>query len=604
MSEETQLMPSNDNNKQNIITVHAAKSAAEATTHGDFHSHPVELVEHNTPNANDKLPNDPQPDLHRKASIPLSFYESHKDTIKLILKFSFLLFWIAYSIAAFIIDFKRARILFILELLIITILILKYIYNKCFIGFPTKLINIITNNKCILYTIYTLLFCAVISIIILCTYNDPGRLAALGGLCVFIFGCYICSWNRKKIKWRPVLWGFGLQFTFALIILRTHPGFELFNWLGNVFKTLLDFTLEGSGFVFSYLATGVNSANGEEPFEFASVFAFGVLPTVIFFSALVSVLYYLGALQFIIYYLSIIMQFTLGTSSSESLNAAGNIFVGMTEAPLLIKPFIKTMTRSELHAVMTGGFATIAGSVMAIYIYFGVPASHLLSASVMSAPAALAISKIVYPEDEISPTAQNDKNAGENDANKVLEQIGHGSETNVIEAAVNGAAIAVGLAANIAGMLIAFLGLIGLLNYLFSYWGSLINWDIDFTTLCGYLFYPIAILMGINPKDAQIAGELIGIKVVVNEFVAYKELIEYIDMGSISDRSAIILIYALCGFSNFGSMGIVIGGMTPLAPKRKKDLTELVLSAMISGNIACFMTACIAALIFDPSRYD
>lgn len=332
-----------------------------------------------------------------------------------------------------------------------------------------------------------------------------------------------------------------------------------------------------------------------------------VIPTVIFFGALVSVLYYLGALQVCIYYLSVLMQYTLGTSSSESLNAAGNIFVGMTEAPLLIKPFIADMTRSELHAVMTGGFATIAGSVMAIYISFGVPAAHLLTASVMSAPAALAISKIVYPENEISVTAvKKDTEKKKDDEEideleKTLQQIGTGNETNVIEAAANGASIAVTLAANIIGMLIAFLALIELLNYLFSWWGSLIDWEIDFTTLCGYLFYPVALAMGIRPEDAHIAGEILGKKIVINEFVAYLALLSA--KSEISARSEVILIYALCGFSNFGSIGITIGGLTPLAPSRARDLTELVLSAMISGNVACFMTACIAALLYDPGRY-
>ena len=183
----------------------------------------------------------------------------------------------------------------------------------------------------------------------------------------------------------------------------------------------------------------------------------------------------------------------------------------------------------------------------------------------------------------------------------MLKQIGRGSETNVIEAASNGAAIAVGLAANICGMLVAFLALVEMLDYLFIWWGSLIDWDISFTTLCGYIFYPIAWMMGIKAKDCQTAGELIGLKVVINEFVAYSGLIEVV--GDISKRSEVILIYALCGFSNFGSIGITLGGLTPLAPARSKDLTQLVLSAMICGNVACFMTACIAALLFDEDRY-
>eukprot|EP01083_Nonionella_stella_P054379 143538_1 len=572
-------------------------SAAQAVGPSTLFSHPAAQ--------SDKQQTTTSKDIEDQTG-SVSFLSEHKDTIKRYAKIIFVILWIAYSLAAFIIDFERARVLFIIEVAVIVIWILNTIYSKYCVGIPTKIVTKISSTKPLLYALYIVVILAVIAIIILCTYDDPGRLVAVVGLFVFVFGCYLFSWHRSHIKWRPVIWGLGLQFTFALIILRTEPGFHLFNWLGGAAKTLLDFTLVGSGFVFSYLATG--NIDGTEPFARASVFAFSVIPTVIFFSSLVSILYYLGILQWVIYYLSITMQYTLGTSSSESLNAAGNIFVGMTEAPLLIKPFIENMTRSELHAVMTGGFATIAGGVMAIYIYYGVPASHLLTASVMSAPAALAISKIVYPEHEISPTAQRDEEEekGTDKAAKVLEQIGHGNETNVIEAAANGASIAVGLAANIAGMLIAFLAIVALLDYLFATWGSLINWEITFTKLCGYIFYPFAIIMGIHPQDAVIAGELIGQKIVVNEFLAYLGLLGEINAeggSTISDRSAIILIYALCGFSNFGSMGIMLGGLLQLAPSRAKDLTELVLSAMLAGNVACFMTACIAALLYDPERY-
>jgi len=549
-------------------------------------------------------------ELENKTKSPPSWFEQNKPKIVFVAKILFLLFWIAYSIAAFVIDFHRARILFIIEMIVIGVLILNKIYNKWLVGVPTKIIGSVTQNRYVLYAIYTLLVLTALGLIIYFTYQDIGRLVALGGLLMFIAGSWAFSWNRKAIKWRPVIWGFTLQFTFGLVILRTAVGYELFLWIGDIFKGLLDFTLYGSSFTFGYLATGKYwFPDGPEPFAMASVFAFSVIPTVIFFGALVSVLYYLGALQFIIKYLSKLMQYTLGTSSSESLNAAGNIFVGMTEAPLLIKPFLPTMTRSELHAVMTGGFATIAGGVMAIYISFGVPPAHLLSASVMSAPAALAISKIVYPEDCISPTAAKEKKDGDeeddedsdNELDEILASIGSGDDRNVIEAAANGAAVAIGLAANIVGMLIAFLAIIELLNYLFSYWGSLIDWDITFSKLCGYLFFPIAFMMGVHPNDCQIAGQLIGIKVVANEFVAYTTLQGVI--GEISGRTYIILIYALCGFSNFGSIGITLGGLSPLAPHRTKDMTELVLSAMISGNVACFMTACIAALLFDPDRY-
>lgn len=298
--------------------------------------------------------------------------------------------------------------LFVLDMMALVVVLCKMMY-KYFGETMEKTassVMSITENKIVSRILALVVIVVVLVIIVLCCLDDLGRLTALLGLTVFIGGCWVFSWNRAAIKWRPVIWGFGLQFIFGLLILRTHAGFVTFEWLGEAFGTLLDFTFDGSGFVFGYLATG-EVADSSPWLTGASVFAFSVLPTVIFFSSLVSVLYYLGVLQVLIYYLSKLMQRTLGTSSSESLNAAGNIFVGMTEAPLLIRPFLPDMTRSELHAVMTGGFATIAGGVLAIYISFGVQASHLLSASVMSAPAALAISKIVYPEDEVSPTSQS-----------------------------------------------------------------------------------------------------------------------------------------------------------------------------------------------------
>mmetsp|Transcript_52430 Transcript_52430/g.47072 ORF Transcript_52430/g.47072 Transcript_52430/m.47072 type:complete len:654 (-) Transcript_52430:50-2011(-) len=646
-TEETELnklMPTEEaKNDDQATKPRSASSAAENVVPSTLFSHPVQQPDTSedgkaSTNLDGEQKDPPQSeyipdvdividqDTEKEAeTLTQRIWKEHKDRIILILKIVFGLFWIAYSLAAFIIDFERARVLFIIECIIISIVVVRILYDNIGTGLVTQIIAAITSNPKLVYAIYSVMVLLAIIVIILCTYEDPGRLVAALGLCIFIGLCWIFSWNRRAIKWRPVIWGFSLQFTFGLFILRTQPGFEIFKWLGEAFSVLLDFTFYGTQFTFGYLATNQFSwPEGDSPEGFgqngASVFAFSVIPTVIFFGSLVSVLYYLGVLQVCIYYLSVVMQYTLGTSSSESLNAAGNIFVGMTEAPLLIKPFLANMTRSELHAVMTGGFATIAGGVMAIYISFGVPAAHLLTASVMSAPAALAISKIVYPEDEISPTAntQNkDKKNGdgdedEDDLEKVLKQIGAGNETNVIEAAANGAAVAISLAANIIGMLIAFLALIALLDYIFSWWGSLINWDITFTTLCGYLFYPVALAMGIEPSDAQIAGELIGQKVVINEFVAYLGLLGALcpqdEDGNclpslISARSEVILIYALCGFSNFGAIGITIGGLTPLAPKRGKDLTELVLSAMIAGNVACFMTACIAALLYDPDRY-
>ncbi|KAJ8320557.1 hypothetical protein KUTeg_002144 [Tegillarca granosa] len=284
------------------------------------------------------------------------------------------------------------------------------------------------------------------------------------------------------------------------------------------------------------------------------------------------------------------MRISLGTTAAESLCAAGNIFIGQTEAPILVGPFLELMTRSELHAVMTGGFATIAGGVLAAYVSFGVPAEHLLCASVMNAPCALAVSKLLYPETEESRL----KNLSEID-------ITSRKERNILEAAAAGASSSIKLVANIAANLIAFLAMLAFVNAVFSWFGSFVGYpEFSFQMLCSYLLMPVAYLMGVEWKDAGIVGELIGIKTFLNEFIAYKELSTYLSnkelcVGRIlSAKSEVIAIYALCGFANFSSIGIQLGGLGPLAPKRKGDLAQVVLRALLGGIMACLLTASIA----------
>ncbi|KAK2570891.1 Solute carrier family 28 member 3 [Acropora cervicornis] len=320
------------------------------------------------------------------------------------------------------------------------------------------------------------------------------------------------------VKWRPVLWGLALQFIFGLLILRTSFGFKLFSGLGEEVAFFLDYSDVGAAFVFG-------------PTFKANFFAFKVLPTVIFFSSFISVCYYLGIMQLVVKKIAWLMQITMKTSAVESLNAAGNIFIGQTEAPLLVRPFLEHVTMSELHAIMTGGFATIAGGVLAAYVGIGVSASHLLSASVMSAPAALAISKLMYPETEI-PESLNESEI----------EIPEGTERNVIEAAAKGASTAIALVANIAANIIAFLAFLAFFNGVLSWIGSMVG----------------------HP-----------------EF-------------SFEIRSEIIATYALCGFSNFASIGIQIGGMGPLAPSRKEHMAAIALRTLAAGTIACLMTACVA----------
>lgn len=399
------------------------------------------------------------------------------------------------------------------------------------------------------------------------------RLVALLGLGVFIAFAYLTSVNRKAIRWQPVLWGFALQIIFALLILRTAVGFSVFSWLGEIVSNFLDYSDAGASFVF-----------GENFQDF--FFAFKVLPTIIFFSAFISLLYYYGILQRAVQAIAQIMIRTMKTSGSETLSAAGNIFVGQTEAPLLIKPYVQSMTMSELHAVMTGGFATVSGGVLAAYVSFGVPAEHLIAASVMSAPAALAISKIMFPETEKSPTA--------GEVTIKLEK----TSANGIDALTNGALDGLRLALNVGAIIIAFLAVLAALNALLGFLGGLVGYPaLSLEAILSVLLAPVAWLMGVPWADCSAVGALLGKKTILNEFIAYLDLQQMIEQETISERAIVIATYALCGFANIGSIGIQIGGIGGIAPSRQSDLAKIGVRAMVAGTLACFTTACIAGML-------
>ena len=399
------------------------------------------------------------------------------------------------------------------------------------------------------------------------------RLISVFGLAVFVGLSYAFSVDRRAVKWSPVLWGIALQLIFAILILKTAPGLAVFKFLGDMVTQFLNFSDAGAKFIF-----GDNFAD--------HFIAFKVLPTIIFVSSFITILYYYGILQRVVQAVAWLMIKTMKTSGAETLSCAANIFVGQTEAPLLIKPYLATMTLSELHAVMTGGFATIAGGVMAAYISFGVPAHHLIAASVMSAPAALAISKLLYPETEKSLTAGK--------VEVKVEQI----YANAVDAAASGASDGLKLAANVAAMLIAFLGLLAFVNALLGWFGGLISLpQLSLELICAYLMAPVAWLMGVPWADCAEVGVILAKKTILTEFIAYLDLMQLVKQQAISERSQIISTYALCGFSNIGSIGIQIGGIGALAPSRQGDLARLSVRALIAGSLACFMTACIAGML-------
>ena len=396
------------------------------------------------------------------------------------------------------------------------------------------------------------------------------RLIGFIGIFVLLLTAFLLSNNRLKINYRTVGWGFGLQFIFAFLILKTPIGKPFFGFFDKAITKLISYSNDGAIFLF-----------GDNPI-FES-FAFRVLPSIIFFSALMSVLYHLGITQRAVSFIAKIMQRSMGTSGPETLSVSANIFVGQTESPLLIKPYISKMTRSELMTLMVGGFATVAGGVLAFYVTWltNIPgiAGHLLSASVMSAPAALAIAKIIYPEVEVENIDNNIKLSNSKQSSNIIEALGSGASDGLK------------LAVNVGAMLIAFISIIALTNYLLFFLGTSLE------IILGYLVQPLAWCMGIPWEDSGVIGSLLGKKIVFTELIAFGDLKEMIDGDVISNRSAIIASYALCGFANFGSIGIQLGGIGGIAPERKKDISELVLKAMIGGALASFITACIAGIL-------
>ena len=403
------------------------------------------------------------------------------------------------------------------------------------------------------------------------------QLKGILGIVVLLAIAFALSNNRKQINMRIIGWGLGLQAIFAIFILKTPIGGPLFGFLDKTIRKLISFSDAGSDFLFKSFVPDVG-------YHVAMVnFAFRALPTIIFFSSLMAVLYHFGVIQMFVKWIAKAMQKTMGTSGSETLSVSANIFVGQTEAPLIVRPFIQQMTKSELMAVMTGGFATVAGGVLAIYVMWltDIPgiAGHLLAASVMSAPGALVVAKIIYPETESSETI--------GDLKINIEQ----KSTNAMEALGDGATSGLKLAANVAAMLVAFVSLVAMINYLLGFAGT------SMESILGFIFKPLAWTMGVPWSEAGTLGTLMGKKIVFTELIAFGDLKELMSTGAITDRTAIIASYALCGFANFGSIGIQLGGIGGMAPERKKDLAKLVTKAMVGGALASWLTATIAGLL-------
>ena len=400
------------------------------------------------------------------------------------------------------------------------------------------------------------------------------------GITILTLIGFILSKNKKKISWRLVIWGFSIQFLFAFAILKIGFIHDFFDIISKVFVKTLSFAEQGSVFLFGSTLVYDNS--------FGAVFAFKILPTIIFFSALTSVLFYFGILQKIIYGCAWLMKKTMKLSGAESLSAIGNIFLGQTESPLLVKPYIKNMTKSELMCLMSGGMSTIAGGVFVAFISFlgGESyeeqikfAKHLLAASIMSAPAAIVMSKILIPE------------TGK--VNNSMEISNESLGVNVLESISKGTVQGIKLAVNVGAMLLVFISLISMINYILGLFSN----DLNLQNILGYVMAPFAWIVGVCKTDITLVGQLIGEKTIINEFIAYDSLGKMIKEGQLSERSIIIATYLLCGFANFSSIGIQIGGIGSLAPSRISDLAKLGIYSLIAGTLACFCTATIVGMI-------
>ena len=398
------------------------------------------------------------------------------------------------------------------------------------------------------------------------------------GILSLLMIAYALSNNRKAIKFETIFWGLGLQAFFGIIILKVPFIKSQFFFVDKVFKTLISFSDKGSDFLFSSFVPGIGYH------EAMINFAFRALPVVIFFSSLISIAYHFGIIQIVVKWVAKLMEKSMKTSGAETLSISANIFVGQTEAPILIRPYIKNMTTSELMAIMTGGFATVAGSVLALYVLWleKIPgiAGHMLAASIMSAPASLVIAKLIYPE------------TGKTNTLDELDLHIEKNTTNAMDALGNGATQGLKLAANIGAMLIAFISILSMINFTLEHF-----LNINLQEILGMIFSPLAWTMGIPWKEANIVGRLMGEKIVLTELIAYGSLGDLINNNLISERSAIISSYALCGFANFGSIGIQLGGIGAMAPEKRNILSKIVLKAMVGGALASWLTATIAGIL-------
>lgn len=517
-----------------------------------------------------------------------TFYSENKKTVNTTFFVIFALTWLAYTVVAAIMDLKRSRDLLIVTGFATFCVFYWFMKKQC----GNRLKSSVCDPACHFVTdeqriklsriIISLFFVAVLVWLIVDSRKEPRRLISLVGLLVFPAIGFLFSRHRGEIKWQPVLRGFIVQFLLGLFTLRTTFGYHIFRWICDVVVAFLGFAHRGGEFL---LGTFIIQQG-----------MILVLPILIYVSAFTYALYYLGILQVPASKIAWGLRAIMSTSSTETFNAVLNVFVGQVEAPVFIRPFLNGMTESELHAIMAAGFSTISGSLFAVYVSFGISPEHLLTAAVMSAPASLAMSKLICPETDESETKELDE-----------IEIGETEEKNLFEAISVGAMLSVNIVINIAVLLIAFISILFLIDGVLGWIGSKVGLaHLSFEFICSYLLMPFAFIMGVPYEDSFKVAELIGIKTFLNEMVAYKRLAAIIKNKTpgvkISPRAVMIATYALCGFANFGSMGMQVGGLSALAPTRKTVFSKLVVTALIAGSLASFMTASISGLLTDSEH--
>ncbi|KRY30406.1 sodium/nucleoside cotransporter 2 [Trichinella spiralis] len=437
--------------------------------------------------------------------------------------------------------------------------------------------------------VFTALFIVFIAIVLICCRGQWQRLNCLAGIVVLVLLLVLLSENKSKINWRPVIWGFAIQFCIGLFALQWEYGVVAFEFISEKIVAFLDFAQYGAAFTYGFLVNpppicGMNA----------------VLQAILYFGAFVALLYQLGVMQLVLIKVAWLVQITLGTTATESLNAVASIFLGLSEAPLLIKPYLSQLTHSEVFAIMCAGFASVAGSLFAAYVSFGACPKYILSASVMSAPASLACSKIVVPETEESAT-------------KKVENLDlpKGQYNNILEAISNGACDVITVIFQIIANLIVFIAILTFINSVILWLGNMVDIDdLSLEKILGYIFFPIAFFMGVSDsmdiskrvEETMYVAELMGIKVVLNEFIAYQRLGEYVASNKLSGHSQMMATYALCSFANIGSIGIQLGSVGSLSPKIKPILAKYALRAVATACIASFITTCWAGILISEPQ--